>query len=74
MNKTLEKIRERHPVGQRYRYVNPGRRGDGWEASVSGYLHRTDSPDRVAYIELADGTRRHVVTVSQLNKYYLPIT
>ena len=73
MNKTLAKISERHPVGQRYRYVNPGRRGDGGEAEVVGYLHRTGTPDRVAYIELAFGDRRHVVTVSQINKYYVTI-
>ena len=40
MNKTLAKISERHPVGQRYRYVNPGRRGDGGEAEVVGYRSR----------------------------------
>jgi hypothetical protein len=70
MNKTLEKIRGRHPVGQKVQYWNPGKRGHEQQAVVEGYLHRTDSPDRVAYIELSFGTRRHVVTVNQLGKYY----
>ncbi len=74
MRRDLEAVSARHPVGQVATDPNPGRRGNGQVATVSGYLHRTGEPDRVSYIELSFGTRRHVVTINQFRNYYIPRT
>lgn len=70
MNKSPESISRKYPVGMVVRYYNPGSRGHGNTATVSDYLCRIRTPEKVSHIVLLFGTRQHVVTVNQLSKYY----
>lgn len=70
MNKTVEKITAKYPVGMKVRYDNPGNRSHGWLAKVTGYLQRVGVPDKISHIELAAGRSRQLVTVDRLRKYY----
>jgi len=75
MNRTLEKITSKYPIGCKVIYRNAGRKGDGNIAEVYSYLHRHTDPDCVTYIELRFGPiTNHVVTVNQLSKYYNKIS
>jgi hypothetical protein len=75
MNRTLEKITSKYPIGCKIIYCNAGRKGHGNIAEVFSYLHRHTDPDRITYIELRfESSTNHVVTVNQLSKYYQKIS